>query len=865
MPDEIDDLPADPPSGTSFGPPAVRAGKPSPWARALAGGLIMLTAVAFLWGGLSSAWRMWTGPSKGQLRIEFGILGLVLGFGLLARKRWARTATLLLCWVWFLGVPLLAMQSANPSIRVRYDLPGQLSHLAGPPAIVLVALLVVGMTLVTYVALMSRAGRSWYGLADSAGTPGPPLWLVPVALWLVVTATATVWLAGQRHIVPVTRLGGAVQALAVDGQYAYVAIGSGLGVLDLADPDRPVIVGQSTGLQQPHGQGFRPSDMVTTPGRAYVLRADGRTVDAFDTSDPRAPRAVGSVTLPFFPRDLHLANGRLYLVGQHPSETDSGGVVVLDVTGSMSPTIALQFDFDQAARAVAVDDEHWYVITGGPSRCAYCPADAAKSADPSTSVRVLAGGDLAWGNEEVGRMSLPNDARDLVLVGTRAYVTTQSGQLLVVDVAQPEQPTLRTTVDLTAVSPAVAAAGYGELMAAGDHLYTTDLGRSELVGIDISQPDQPGVDGRLTGVRLTNLAAGSGRLYALNAGLAELDDAPQVTAVDVTEPEQPRLSGGWVSVTPRRVLLTARADYVLSSDNGLYELDLAEPERPQLGKRVEPPVVVDAATNGIDVYVVDGDGSFRRLSTAGQAEASLRLPATGSDLPWRILAVTDGLAYLSDGQDTLQLVDVSDRVQFVASGAIELSGRPMAVAQANQRAYVLIAADMQPGIRYSSRDGAAVEQVLVYDVSSPAAPRRVGEITSWRPLSFDAAGLISDGRLFVGDSDGLQAYSLADPDHPVKTRTWSEQAVHSLVVGDDGLIARANTLRLYDLRPPFMGQEAGRMTDNWSGPIAARGDHVFTVDGELGLGVLRVDGLLTPLLRQRSQTALAGPAGNQRP
>ncbi|MCP4165773.1 MAG: hypothetical protein GY759_07745, partial [Chloroflexi bacterium] len=174
-----------------------------------------------------------------------------------------------------------------------------------------------------------------------------------------------------------SQVGGMVDAVAQQGQYAYVAIGWRLAVFDLTDPSYPVLVGRSdlrSGdyyLLEVEGDylyaltstGFRIYDISDpeTPhflnelvdlkgvefqvvgGYAYVI-ADGLTI--VDVRDPYRPLVIGRCR-GVGGRDLHISNNYAYLAsGQQ--------LWVVDIVDPTAPTIVNQVLLPSGVEATSI-------------------------------------------------------------------------------------------------------------------------------------------------------------------------------------------------------------------------------------------------------------------------------------------------------------------------------------------------------------------------------------------------------------------------------------------------------------------------------------------------------------------------------
>jgi hypothetical protein len=209
------------------------------------------------------------------------------------------------------------------------------------------------------------------------------------------------------------RLPGAANAIALEGDFAYVALGGAdLAVVDIANPAAPQIAA-TVGFP---GEGF---DVSVAEGFAYVAAGSGGLV-VLDIATPTSPAVVGSAPTAGSALGVAVASERAYVV-------DGSALRIFHVSNPAAPvllgTIALP------GRPRGVD------VTGG---LAVVAAEAAgvhvvDVSDPSAPV--LLGSTQTRGNS--------SNAADLVVRESRAYVADGAfnlGGLKVVDFSVPSTP-----------------------------------------------------------------------------------------------------------------------------------------------------------------------------------------------------------------------------------------------------------------------------------------------------------------------------------------------------------------------------------------------------------------------------------------
>jgi hypothetical protein len=197
-------------------------------------------------------------------------------------------------------------------------------------------------------------------------------------------------------------------AVAVVGDYAYVAVDLGLQVVSVADPTHPAVVGQ---CDAPHGVAG------VAVGGGYAYLADYLSgLRVISVADPTHPVEVGYCDTPGSASGVALAGTCVY-VADHDS-----GLRIISVADPAHPVEIGSTDSTIGANEVALSGDHAYVAYGHDML-------VISVADPGHPV-------------EVGRCHLPGagGARGVAVNGAYAYVAADDGGLRVVSIADPAHP-----------------------------------------------------------------------------------------------------------------------------------------------------------------------------------------------------------------------------------------------------------------------------------------------------------------------------------------------------------------------------------------------------------------------------------------
>lgn len=304
-----------------------------------------------------------------------------------------------------------------------------------------------------------------------------------------------------------------VNGVAVFGDYAFLACGEYLVVMDISDPTTPDYISV---LIAPGGEAI---DVDVVGDYAYV--ADLGSLLVIDISDPAAPVFSGAVDTPGYAHRLEVVGGRTYLA-------DFSSVLVIDTSDLES----LQFYLglrttERETEDVAIKGDLAYVPVGFDGIQVF---DTTNPADPQPTELLYYGSrvntieirsDYAYigtvpglkvidlrTHLEIGSVTVDPgvSVRDIKIAGAYAYVLTgNDGDLRVIDISDPETPTL---VGTTAYMPgsnqgnAVAVAGGYAYAITQDYFTVIDINpiSSTYLTRIADVPRSAGLSGLLTDV-----------------------------------------------------------------------------------------------------------------------------------------------------------------------------------------------------------------------------------------------------------------------------------------------------------------------------------------------------------------------------
>ena len=674
------------------------------------------------------------------------------------------------------------------------------------------------------------------------------LFVVLASLWvLAVSAGAPQWTSGQPlvRLEPQAQIGGPLDAIAVEGDLAFIGPGTTLTVVDLSDASSPHQVGaillpdhaHDIAIDSDHAyvaagaaglliydlsDPLRPVKVgafvtgapalrvAVSGGLAYVAEYDRGTsnlgpwrVSLFDVSDPAEPRAVGELSQPGYLGDIHLEGDRLYVTGSWNGET----LYVLDVADPTAPTVLGTVRFSDCIGGC----ESYLAVTG--SDVIVSTSRRLLVADVSDPARPRIRGQAHWPDAGSG---VTVRGRAVIISGDHALVLCRSIGLCVYDLTDPDRPSLVGQDETIWGEAAVLR---------GDHLVAVDQGALHVA--DVSRPVAPR---RVGGLRpIGRLGGGMLRrgdhLYLGSWGdlrvfdLAEDPILPrQIAHVPVEGAVDARISAMVGTLASSGEILFASRDMTFYAE--LAALDVSDASRPRhLGSVTLAGNVSNLALWRDRAYAYvwpEGPGPEPRTQILDVADpAAMRVlgslepagPVTGVG-PYLYHIVSGGIDVLEPDGPTAHI-----RV-----GRLELPGIGSSLLLAGDLAFAIAGDDEARGL-------------FVLDVSDPAHPTVAGTLPG---LLLPPLAVAGHHVLLAWYDSGITVVDVSDPSTPreVKEAAW----------------------------PPDLGLEPWEPYERlYSGAIVTNGDLAYVDASSAGLRVLRLHGAGEPPTPRPTRTGMATP------
>ncbi len=470
---------------------------------------------------------------------------------------------------------------------------------------------------------------------------------------------------------------------------------------------------------------------------------------------------------------------------------------------------------------------------------------------------------------------LPYAVQDVHVSDGLAYVVTGAGGLQILDVADPQRPHLRASLDTSGFARGVRVANGLAVIA--------DFGAG-LVLVDVRNPDLPTQVGYYP-------TRGGPHAVDVSGGLVYVaDDSSGLLVVDITDPAHPVLRGSvkaaGVAVDVQVVGTTA---YLAYHSQGLRTFDVSNPAAPQRLGHVDTPGLARAVSVwGTTAYLADGD---RVLAVDVSTPAFPVVVASSRTVAVNVAAAANRV-YATDRRQ-LHLFESTEPSALLYRSAYPFAGAAQAIALADTLVYVA-----------SRTDGLGV-----MDVADLTKPRRLATLASTGPLLdlvHDAGRVIAVGPtgLHVVDVSqatapvlrgslalpglarrvaltgnlavvaaqwgGIHFVDVTNPQAPIRRATYANETAAGIdVAGSLAYVAAGKTLLVLDITHPALPTlRSTTLLPGWGVDVAVQGHMAYVADAEDGLLVVDVTNPAAPVLRGTLPTvnaaalAVDGPAAS---
>ncbi|MEQ8318383.1 MAG: GC-type dockerin domain-anchored protein [Phycisphaerales bacterium] len=523
--------------------------------------------------------------------------------------------------------------------------------------------------------------------------------------------------------------------------------------------------------------------MSTSPFRGEVA--------VLDVSDPEAPIEITRITTGGAPQRFTIRGSTLYLA--------AGSVTfrAYDIEDPRDTTQIGSYLGSGFGYAVDVIDDLGYVASG------------------------VAGLDIIQLDlprpVRLGIADTPGEARDVLIRDGLAFIADGLAGLSVVDVSDPANPTLITSVDTPALARGIALGDNHAFVADGRE--TPDSGGGVEI-FDISTPTAPVlVASYIPDLTVVDVRVEDDTLYAAT-------DAGRIDIVDVSDPSNPRLLGQYSSVARLGAIdVEEGLVYAATLTAGFQILDIRKPAS-------SPLVGVAEFDEGLSQTVFDGQMAYAVSRDTGIRIFDLSDPE--QPVERATLAIDDlegGVAI--DGQ-TLYVSSASFATSSFSIIAVDVSdsSNPIVINETPSAAVVLdlVARD---GVLYAP---SASEGLIIYDTSDPGNLEVLSDVDVELVTRIALDGSIAyakGGDTF--DDARVFAIDVADPTAPsVLGQATVDGFANDLEVVGPGAVAtvgeRFSIINFEDPASPFVANVVDQPTGSFQA-LARRGNLLLAAGG----------------------------------
>jgi len=508
------------------------------------------------------------------------------------------------------------------------------------------------------------------------------------------------------------QVGGPTNAVAVQGQYAYVGVGMRMVVLDVSKSSKITQLGATKPLD-----GF-VTGVVISEKTAYVT-VGGAGLYSVNIANPRNPSIMGFYDSPGYPENVCVSGNYAYLADGW------AGMQVVDISDPKSPketgsisTIGYAFD-------VAVDESVVYIAAAGAGLKVVDVKDVTKPV-------------------EIGGCDTPGYAYGLALSGEKNIIYIADGWegVRIIDVFDQYHPHLIGSYK----TPGWAF----DVEVKGKILYVADAFKGLRV-LDVSASPSPKEIGAYEIKGLTH----SGRLFIEKNIVYIADKNSGLHVVDISNINSPSQLN-FFDFMEVATGVTTIGNYLCAAAgrNGLQIIDISKPSNlREVGSFQSQRHAFCVATDGRYAYlgaheglhIIDISNPFRPKQI-GFCQESLA----------RDMEIRGKVAYMAN-EDGLLTIDISDPFDPKTLGFIRLMEWP-------------------EGGHYSVTEGLDVRGTLacavggliglkIVDVSNPRSPKLIGQ---FKNMDYNNDVAIALAFAYTVGGDGLTAFDISNPRQPKK-------------------------------------------------------------------------------------------------
>ncbi|WP_319506888.1 PGF-pre-PGF domain-containing protein [uncultured Methanolobus sp.] len=451
-----------------------------------------------------------------------------------------------------------------------------------------------------------------------------------------------------------------IQDIVIEDNYAYIADGeSGLVIVDIENPAEPLLT-SILGIEYFADSSFNFAYSIDISGDYAYIAADGTIV--VDISDPGSPKRIGGYYYIGSANAIEVYGNYVYV------SIDDMCLAVFDASNPSDLNYLGCYSYNYWVWDICIADNYAYLATDSKG------LKILNISNPSNL-------------KSAGSYEDYDCVMGVGVIGNLTYMAVANDSLIIVDVTDPDQPQLKS----------IYQSGFGTDIAVCDdyaYLTTSDNGLCVINISDSSNPEYANTyetTGFISDVDVNDN-------YAFCMPL--LNDA--IGIIDLTESNNPKDLDIYSAGNFTDFSVNDSYMYLTDSDHGLIIVNISDPTAATLEGSFHEDALLNVTVFGNYAYVLS-ENNFSIINVSDPASPSLA--GSYNEVHANYVTVYGNYAYLADIEGGLIIIDVSDSASPSLTGTYG-SRNLVCVAVSGNYAYL---ADSDNGL-------------VVIDVSDPAAP-----------------------------------------------------------------------------------------------------------------------------------------------
>ncbi len=646
------------------------------------------------------------------------------------------------------------------------------------------------------------------------------------------------------------------------GNYAFVAAGNhGLLIFSIKDPSTIVLIGQETKLtnanlnfwiddyvyvadgrdglkvfnhkvnfdydsQEQTIQQGQYNDVVVKDGIAYIAAGDFG-LQVFDITNPSNPvnKFYLDIDIQKNNRDLatslDISGDKIYLAFKEE------GLRVYDISDDKQNPVKTEKLYSTAGEAndVVISNEVAYVAVGSAGLQVFdLKADSTKGYTEKT----------------------PGDALGVFVVDDYAYIAGSKRGLHIIQVSDPEKPTLINSIETPGTATAVYVAEMDNGAGSKRKYAFVAVGEEGLFIADVTDPNNlvDVASFKTEELEYANDLIVNGQTVHL------LDKSDGLMTIDVKNISAPiRLGNRSTPGNALGLFLTNNLNFVADGERGLHLIDSKDQKNPvEIGFYDLPKTVTKILADGSYAYLIDRGSGLWILSlenlNAPYAVAFYNSPGEALDV-----AIDGNFAYIADGDIGVNIVNIEIRKNPILVSTYSDLGKAISIAVEGNNLYVgSIMDDKNVMHLLNAENKEAFKKVAVFHTTG-----KPNAITAYEGYTYISEGEKGLEIVYVGTPDDLDSFSANENFGLTDTRSVeilpSENLVkmdghQNLGASDIILVADGkNGLKIFNISRPFspgLIYEFAMDEGGEARSVSARDEYAFLSAGDQGLVTLYV-------------------------